>query len=77
MQEPFQRRYYEIMDCPAYLQDVLREGEEAAGAVAQQTLEWTKEAMGLHIPSWRVRAQSQVPAVPAMPTEGGATSART
>lgn len=48
--EPIQKRYDEIIADEAYLQDVLREGSEGATAIADQTLLWAKNAMGLHIP---------------------------
>lgn len=46
---PIQRRYREVMEDRAYLDGVLLEGRLAAEEVAEQTLRWTKEAMGFHI----------------------------
>ena len=47
---PIQNKYNEVMADQAYLDKVLLEGQEAADAVAEQTLKWAKEAMGFHIP---------------------------
>lgn len=43
---PIQERYNHVMDDPAYLYEVLRDGQEAADEVAEQTLSWAKDAMG-------------------------------
>uniref|UniRef100_A0A6V1Q501 tryptophan--tRNA ligase n=1 Tax=Heterosigma akashiwo TaxID=2829 RepID=A0A6V1Q501_HETAK len=43
---PIQARYAELMADPTHLNRVLREGAAAADEVAQQTLLWTKNAMG-------------------------------
>mmetsp|Transcript_28470 Transcript_28470/g.28804 ORF Transcript_28470/g.28804 Transcript_28470/m.28804 type:complete len:396 (+) Transcript_28470:95-1282(+) len=48
--EPIQQKYKEVMEDRVYLDGVLKEGREAAEEVAEQTLLWTKEAMGFHIP---------------------------
>jgi len=44
--QPIQEKYKEIMTDPAYLHSVLKEGQLAADEVAEQTLDWTKNAMG-------------------------------
>jgi tryptophanyl-tRNA synthetase len=44
--EPIQNRYHEIRQDPPYLEGVLREGADAANAVANQTLHAAKVAMG-------------------------------
>jgi len=41
-----QERYAALQDDRTYLFQVLREGAEAAEEVAEQTLSWTKTAMG-------------------------------
>jgi len=43
---PIQNRYHELMKDRTYLHQVLREGAESAEAVAQQTLDGVKTAMG-------------------------------
>jgi tryptophanyl-tRNA synthetase len=48
--EPIQKRYYEVMNEEDYLDEVLKDGKEAADAVAEQTLRWAKEAMGFALP---------------------------
>lgn len=48
--EPIQKKYNEVMADQGYLDDVLKSGQVAANEVAEQTLLWTKEAMGFHIP---------------------------
>jgi tryptophanyl-tRNA synthetase len=48
--QPIQTKYHQIMDNPGYLDAVLREGKEKAGAVAAQTLTKVKAALGLSIP---------------------------
>lgn len=35
------------MSDEAYLQGVLRDGQEAADLVAEQTLKWAKDALGI------------------------------
>jgi hypothetical protein len=45
--EPIQRRYGELAAEPEYLRGVLLEGAEGASELADQTLLWTKEAMGI------------------------------
>jgi len=47
--EPIQKKYKQVMEDEQYLDSVLAEGQEAAEAVAEQTLLWAKEAMGFHI----------------------------
>jgi len=49
--EPIQKRYKEVRDDEDYLRGVLREGAEAAEAVAQQTLKSAKVAMGFSLPT--------------------------
>lgn len=49
---PIQQRYKEIIEDEAYLNKVLKEGRDAAQEVAGNTLLWTKDAMGLHIPNF-------------------------
>lgn len=44
---PIQQRYKEVMDDEAYLNSVLLDGQMAAEEVADQTLLWAKDAMGL------------------------------
>ena len=44
--EPIQTKYAEVMDDPAYLDQVLAEGREKANAVASQTLAKVKTSMG-------------------------------
>jgi tryptophanyl-tRNA synthetase len=44
--EPIQNRYHEIRQDTVYLEGVLREGADAANAVANQTLHAAKVAMG-------------------------------
>ncbi|MEB3161742.1 MAG: tryptophan--tRNA ligase [Prochlorothrix sp.] len=48
--EPIQKRYGEVMDDRGYLEQVLREGREKAEAVANQTLDRVKQAMGFSRP---------------------------
>jgi len=43
---PLQTRYKEIMDDPSYLESVLEEGAQKASAVADQTVNDVKDAMG-------------------------------
>lgn len=43
---PIQEKYHKLMEDQTYLKKVLREGAEAADEVAEQTLSWTKNAMG-------------------------------
>jgi tryptophanyl-tRNA synthetase len=47
--EPIQMKYNEVVADEVYLNKVLADGQEAADAVAEQTLKWAKEAMGFHI----------------------------
>lgn len=44
--EPIQKRYYEVRQDDAYLEQVLRDGAEAANAIASRTLHSTRIAMG-------------------------------
>lgn len=48
--EPIQRRYAEVLADEEYLDSVLLAGQRAAEAVADETLLWAKNAMGMHIP---------------------------
>jgi tryptophanyl-tRNA synthetase len=43
---PLQTRYKEIMDDPSYLESVLEDGAQKASAVADQTVNDVKDAMG-------------------------------
>jgi tryptophanyl-tRNA synthetase len=47
---PIQEKYFEVMEDELYLDQVLKEGREAAEVQAEQTLLWAKEAMGFDIP---------------------------
>eukprot|EP01039_Chlorochromonas_danica_P004496 gene4497-4931_t len=47
---PIQKRYYEVMEDERFLEDILKEGREAANAVASKTLIDVKNAMGLLLP---------------------------
>lgn len=44
--QPIQTKYHAIMADPAYLDSVLRDGREKAGAIAEQTLRRVKDALG-------------------------------
>ncbi|MEM1171991.1 MAG: tryptophan--tRNA ligase [Cyanobacteria bacterium P01_H01_bin.35] len=44
--EPIQTKYKAVMDDKGYLESVLKEGKEKAGAIANQTLEKVKTALG-------------------------------
>lgn len=44
---PIRDRYQEIHKDRAYVEQVLREGEETAGAIAEDTIKGVKEAMGI------------------------------
>ena len=46
---PLQSRYKELIDDPAYLESVLKEGAEKASGVADQTVNDVKDAMGFLI----------------------------
>ncbi len=48
---PIQQRYEEVMKEEAFLESILLNGQSKANAVANQTLTWTKNAVGLHMPS--------------------------
>ncbi|CAM9298621.1 unnamed protein product [Ascophyllum nodosum] len=45
--KPFQARYKDIIEDRTFLNQVLRDGAEAADEVATETLGWAKEAMGI------------------------------
>ncbi len=47
--EPLQRRYREITADPGYLEAVLKRGREHVLPIAEDTVQKTKHAMGLHI----------------------------
>ena len=49
--EPIQTRYAEVRADDEYLKRVLREGAEAADAIAERTLKGAKVAMGFSVPS--------------------------
>jgi tryptophanyl-tRNA synthetase len=49
--EPIQERYYEVRNDDVRLNQILKEGAEAANGVAQQTLLAAKVAMGFVIPT--------------------------
>jgi len=49
--EPIRKKYQALRDDQAYLETVLREGREKAGAIAQQTLKEVKTALGFCLPS--------------------------
>lgn len=48
--EPIQKRYAEVREDEAYLEQVLADGAEAANEIAQRTLHGTKVAMGFYTP---------------------------
>ncbi len=48
--KPIQEKYHQIMADKGYLESVLRDGREKAGAIAQQTLNKVKAAMGYSMP---------------------------
>ncbi|MFB2935871.1 tryptophan--tRNA ligase [Aerosakkonemataceae cyanobacterium BLCC-F154] len=48
--KPIQDKYYAVMNEKGYLESVLREGKEKAGAIANQTLAEVKSAMGYSQP---------------------------
>lgn len=48
--KPIQDKYYAVMNELGYLESVLREGKEKAGAIANQTLAEVKAAMGYSQP---------------------------
>ncbi|MBF2014504.1 MAG: tryptophan--tRNA ligase [Rivularia sp. T60_A2020_040] len=48
--QPIQEKYQAVMDDKAYLEQVLRDGREKAGAIANQTLKQVKSALGFSIP---------------------------
>lgn len=47
---PIQEKYYAVMDDPAYLESVLRDGREKAEETARSTLTRVKDAMGFSKP---------------------------
>jgi tryptophanyl-tRNA synthetase len=48
--QPIQARYQALMDEPGYLDSVLRQGREKAGAIAHQTLNQVRQALGFTPP---------------------------
>lgn len=48
--KPIQDKYQEIMADPGYLDSVLRDGREKAGAIANETLQRVKVALGYSLP---------------------------
>lgn len=50
--EPIQKKFKEVMADEKYLNKVLKDGKDSADEVAEQTLKWTKEAMGFHLPTF-------------------------
>lgn len=48
--KPIQDKYKEIMDDRSYLESVLHQGKEQAGAIANQTLTRVKKAFGYSLP---------------------------
>jgi tryptophanyl-tRNA synthetase len=48
--KPIQDKYKDIMDDRGYLESVLRQGKEQAGAIANQTLTKVKKAFGYSLP---------------------------
>jgi tryptophanyl-tRNA synthetase len=49
--DPIQKRYAEVRADEEYLKRVLREGAEAADAIAERTLKGAKVAMGFSVPN--------------------------
>jgi tryptophanyl-tRNA synthetase len=49
--QPIQEKYHAIMADEGYLQSVLKDGREKAGAIANQTLAKVKAALGYSVPS--------------------------
>ncbi len=47
--EPLQQRYREITADPAYIESILRQGAERVRPIAAQTVELTKQRMGLYV----------------------------
>jgi tryptophanyl-tRNA synthetase len=48
--KPIRDKYNEIMAEKGYLESVLRQGQEAAAAIANQTLNQAKSALGYALP---------------------------
>ncbi|MBV6624492.1 MAG: tryptophan--tRNA ligase [Rivularia sp. (in: Bacteria)] len=48
--QPIQEKYQAVMDDKAYLEQVLRDGREKAEAIANQTLQKVKSALGFSMP---------------------------
>ena len=48
--KPIQEKYNDIMADKGYLESVLRQGQEAAAAIANQTLNQAKSALGYALP---------------------------
>jgi tryptophanyl-tRNA synthetase len=57
---PIQTKYKEVIDDETYLNSVLIDGQESAGAIAEQTLNWAKDAMGLYLPQKNPRIDSLI-----------------
>ena len=47
--QPLQQRYREITADPAYIESILRQGAERVRPIAAQTVELTKQRMGLYV----------------------------
>jgi tryptophanyl-tRNA synthetase len=48
--QPIQTKYQEVVNEPGYLEQVLKEGREKAGAIAFDTLKQVKSALGFLLP---------------------------
>jgi tryptophanyl-tRNA synthetase len=48
--EPIQKRLHELMDDRTYLEELLKKGNEKAGAIAAQTLTKGKDSRGFSVP---------------------------
>ena len=46
--EPIQKKYSEVIKDEIYLNDVLKDGRDAANELAEQTLKHVKDSMGFH-----------------------------
>ena len=46
--EPIQKRYREVMEDPVDIEEILTTGAADADAIASQTLQWAKDAMGFY-----------------------------
>ena len=49
--QPIQEKYHAIMEDKGYLESVLKDGREKAGAIANETLKKAKKAMGYALPT--------------------------